>query len=224
MYTVSHSSATNQNKGYIDGNLIGTGAPVSLSTADSPLQIGDWPTAGAHSYGDFAELLAYDGDLNDTQRRQVESYLAYKWLGTGTRSNILPQATVVTFQNDATLDINSLEQTVGGLSGQGKVAIAGGTLTVNSTADSSFAGGISGNGTFVKTGPAKFSMTGPSTFTGTTTVSAGTLEAAAQSLTTNVSVASNANLTINETAGAEYGKIINGAGSFHQDRRWSPDA
>ena len=64
-----------------------------------------------------------------------------------------------------------------------------GVLTVNNEADSAFAGSISGvGGSLVKTGAGKLTLSGQSSFSGTTTVSQGTLEANTASLRSSVAV------------------------------------
>jgi autotransporter-associated beta strand protein len=66
--------------------------------------------------------------------------------------------------------------TVTGLSGSGgSLALSGGTLTVNASADSSFGQIISGAGNLVKSGNSTLTLGGNNTYSGTTTVSAGSL-------------------------------------------------
>ena len=86
--------------------------------------------------------------------------------------------------NDGTFDLAGYSPTVGGLSGSSTGLITSGstgavaTLTVSSDVSSTFAGQIqNGAGTvgLVKSGPGTLTLTGPSTYTGATTVSAGTL-------------------------------------------------
>jgi fibronectin-binding autotransporter adhesin len=86
--------------------------------------------------------------------------------------------------NDGTFDLAGYSPTVGGLSGSSTGLITSGstgavaTLTVSSDVSSTFAGQIqNGAGTvgLVKSGLGTLTLTGPSTYTGATTVSAGTL-------------------------------------------------
>ncbi|VVE07736.1 outer membrane autotransporter [Pandoraea horticolens] len=82
--------------------------------------------------------------------------------------------------NGATLDFSSAgAQTLAGLNGVAgtRVLVGANTLTVNSATDSTYAGQLVGSGAFVKQGAGMLVLNGASTgFTGTTTVSGGTLE------------------------------------------------
>ena len=88
-------------------------------------------------------------------------------------SNVIPDASAVTIQGGATLNLNSYSETIGGLSGAGTVQLGGGTLTVGSgNASSTFSGAFAGGdtGTFAKTG------TGTLTLGSAMNLSAGTLQ------------------------------------------------
>ncbi|MBN8456903.1 MAG: autotransporter-associated beta strand repeat-containing protein [Verrucomicrobia bacterium] len=84
-------------------------------------------------------------------------------------------------------------QTIAGLSGKVKVGLATGsaTLTLDTTADQSCSGVISGAISLVKTGSAIQILTGVNTYTGSTTVSGGTL------VLGNTGAISTGDLTIN---------------------------
>ncbi len=91
----------------------------------------------------------------------------------------IPGISPVLVALSATLDVNATTATVGPLSGAGSVTLGtGGALTVNSIAATTFSGVISGDGSFTKSNSATLTLTGANTFTGTTAVSGGTLEAA----------------------------------------------
>lgn len=83
-----------------------------------------------------------------------------------------------------TFDLFGVNQTVAGVNGYtdhlenttyGTVELGGATLTINSTASSSFGGQFSGGGEIIKTGAETFIITGTNTYGGTTTVADGTL-------------------------------------------------
>jgi autotransporter-associated beta strand protein len=90
----------------------------------------------------------------------------------------LPTATNVTIASGATLDINGVTQQIGSLSGVlgSTVALGSGKLIVSSSASTEFAGSISGTGgSFQKQGSGTLTLSGVNTFTGSTTISGGTL-------------------------------------------------
>ncbi|WP_395383027.1 autotransporter domain-containing protein [Mesorhizobium sp. UC22_110] len=93
----------------------------------------------------------------------------------------------------ASLDLGSLDQIIGTLSGAGSVALGSGNLTVDETSNSTFSGSLSGGGSFTKSGSGKLMLSGTSTYTGQTFVKQGTLSV-------NGSIASSAGITV-ETGG-----------------------
>ncbi|MDP2123934.1 MAG: autotransporter domain-containing protein, partial [Parvibaculum sp.] len=88
----------------------------------------------------------------------------------------LGSATGAVIVNGGTLGLFA-DQTKGNLSGTGgNIALSGGGLTATQTIDQTYAGTFSGGSTFTKAGTAILSLTGDSnSFTGDTTVAAGTL-------------------------------------------------
>jgi len=81
--------------------------------------------------------------------------------------------------NGGIFDLNNFDQTVGDLSGYGRIYAGTGNFTAGGANDTSFIGLITGSGTFTKAGTGTLTMvpstTFPGTFTGTTRVNAGTL-------------------------------------------------
>jgi autotransporter-associated beta strand protein len=87
----------------------------------------------------------------------------------------LPTVGIVTI-NGGTLNIGSNNQSLSVINGiSGSIALGGGTLGYNSTAATSFALPITGNGTLAVQGGGILTLTGTSTFTGTTTVTGSKL-------------------------------------------------
>ena len=76
----------------------------------------------------------------------------------------------------AVLDLGGFDQMVGSLAGGGKVALGAGNLTTGgSGASTSFMGSIAGSGGLSKIGAGAFTLAGNNSYTGPTTVAAGTL-------------------------------------------------
>jgi len=90
------------------------------------------------------------------------------------------------------------------------------TLIFNQTSDDTYSSTISGTGTFEKTGAAQLTLNGACSYTGTTTVSAGTLALGASGSlpsTTSVTVAASATLNLSAVANQTIGDI-SGAGNL----------
>jgi autotransporter-associated beta strand protein len=96
-------------------------------------------------------------------------------------ANRLPPVTAVTLADTAgaTLDLNGNNQTVASLSGGGasggNVTLGAGSLTVAGTGTATYQGVISGMGSLVKSGVGTQTLANANSYSGGTTVSAGTL-------------------------------------------------
>jgi autotransporter-associated beta strand protein len=98
--------------------------------------------------------------------------------------NGIPITSVLTITNSGTsvetFDLNSFNQTLGGLVAGGtaansNVTLGTGTLTINDAGNRTFAGEISGAGNVVKLGSGTWTLAGANTYTGTTSITGGTL-------------------------------------------------
>jgi len=108
------------------------------------------------------------------------SYSGATAVSTGTlragSANAFSANSTFTVASGATLDLASLNQTVGSLAGVGTVTLGSGTLTAGANNSSTtFSGKITGTGGVTKTGTGTLTLTGANTYTGSTTVSAGKL-------------------------------------------------
>jgi autotransporter-associated beta strand protein len=75
-----------------------------------------------------------------------------------------------------TMDLNNKSQSFSAVNGTGgTVALGNGTLGVDGSSDSNFAGSITGNGSLTKDGSGTLALTGNSSYTGATVVSDGLL-------------------------------------------------
>ncbi len=116
-------------------------------------------------------------------------------------SGTLPDASAVVLANvgGATLNLSGNE-TIGSLSGGAvgsAVVLGANTLTVgaDNTSPAAFAGVISGTGSLVKSGTGVLTLSGTNTYTGTTTISAGTLTASVGSALPDASAVTLANVS-----------------------------
>ena len=110
-----------------------------------------------------------------------------------------------TLADTASLTVNSGRLAIGGsdtldsLAGSGGTVdlASGATLTIGNTSSTSYAGSITGSGGFTKVGSGTFTLSAASSYTGTTTVSAGRLSLAAANLLSDSSA-------VTGTAGAVF--------------------
>jgi fibronectin-binding autotransporter adhesin len=115
----------------------------------------------------------------------------------------------------STLDLNGTSQHIGSLDGSGTIKLGAGTLGVTQNVDGTFSGTIMDGGNLTKDGPATLTLTGPSSYTGITTVDAGILSVASSGAlgTSNVTVTSGATLNIADGVALTSPSSINLAGT-----------
>ena len=106
--------------------------------------------------------------------------------GTGTdtvrlqASNQIADSSTVTMNaaGTPTLDLNSFNDTIGSLAGanaSASVSLGSGTLTTGDSTNTTFSGVVSGTGGLTKQGSGTFTVSGANTYSGATSVNAGTL-------------------------------------------------
>ena len=122
----------------------------------------------------------------------------------------MTNATVLTV-NGGTFDLNGFSKTVTNLSGTGgAIALGSGALTVNQTAARTYAGVISGTGSLTKSGTSTLTLTGANSYSGGTTVSAGTLLGNSTSLQGDI--VNNSTVAFNQTVAGTYAGTMSGTG------------
>ena len=169
---------------YIDGSPVGN--QISGEALTDIFSVGG--SSDVNTNQPFARLIDnvyfYQQALTTAQVQQL--YAATGGLGSGAGSSFLPATSPVNI-TAGTLNIQS-PTTIGPLSGGGAVNLGSG-LTINSIANTTYAGAIGGAGGLTKAGPNTLTLTGTTTYTGLTTVSAGWLSlGTAVSLPGNVQV------------------------------------
>ncbi|HEY7089194.1 MAG TPA: LamG-like jellyroll fold domain-containing protein [Tepidisphaeraceae bacterium] len=162
---------------YVDGNL------QPLSAGNSSFAV---PDIGAVvRLGISTNTVPADGTVNyngllDDVRFYNQSLSAAQILALYQGQTVapLPTTTNVSIAAGATLDVNGMVQQIGSLSGPAgsAVALGSGQLTVSSASNSQFAGTITGVvGSIVKAGAGALTLGGTNSYTGGTTVNAGSL-------------------------------------------------
>nr|MBA3936178.1 autotransporter-associated beta strand repeat-containing protein [Planctomycetota bacterium] len=149
----------------------------------------------------------------------VNTYTGATTVSVGTLTNgaagVIADTSAVTVASGATWNLASFNETVGSLAGAGNITLGSATLTCGGDATSTtLSGVISGTGAVAKAGAGTWTLSGANTYTGTTTVSVGTVANGAAGViadTSAVTVASGATWNLanfNETVGS-----LAGAGS-----------
>lgn len=208
------------------GKLLLTGSMSSdvAVASGATLQIGDGGTEGALTGDlaiagtaifnrsddyDFGGDITGSGELVKLGASRLTLSGQYGFTGATTvqggsvRILHLPQTAEVQVDNGV-LDLSGLTQTITNLSGgaTGEVDIDGGALTVNQSGSTTFAGAITGSGSFTITGGGVFELTGANTYTGPTTVGAGKLKVNG-SVTSDVTVGASGALGGSGTIGGD---------------------
>jgi len=90
-------------------------------------------------------------------------------------AGVIPNGSAVTVSSGGTLDLNNFNETVATVSSTGSVKLGSATLTLAAPAGESFGGVISGTGNVVKSGSGDWTITAVNTYSGNTTLNAGTV-------------------------------------------------
>ncbi len=167
-----------------DGGTLHTTATLSSARAIALAANGGTVSTAADTTTTLSGVLSGAGALTKTGAGTLaltatNTYSGATTVSAGTlragAANSFSAASAHTVASGATLDLAGFNQTLAGLSGAGSVALGSAALTVNSTADSTFSGVISGTGALTKSGSAALTLAGDSTYSGGTTIAAGTL-------------------------------------------------
>ena len=209
----------------LSGNLVSTagtntyGGAVS-GTGAVTLTTGSLTLSGASANTYTGTTTVQDGTLALAKTGGVTAIAGGLTVGdsTGAASSAIVQlgaanqigdTVAVTLNADGRLDLNNYSDTIGSLassSSAANVQLGSGTLTTGgSNASTTFAGTVAGTGGLTKAGTGTLTLTGANTYTGTTTVAAGTLALGASNR-----IADTSNLTLG------YGSTLQLGGAFSE--------
>lgn len=204
---------------------IGAGKTLTLDVA----QHAEWDFSGVIS-GVGSKLVKDGLGTQILSGEQISTYSGGTWINAGTlkatAANVLPTSGAVTIADGGVLSVGA-DQTIGSLSGSSgsrvkfEEEVASFSppdfkLTVNGSMSTTFAGTISGDGSLVKDGSGKLTLTGTNTYNGSTTISGGTLQlgngGSNGSIATDVDVADGATLAFHPNADTDFHNLISGEG------------
>ncbi len=186
------------------GTLILTGA--NTFTGGTTISAGRLQVSAGTITGDIVDFaaLTFNQTVDQTFPGVISGTGTFQKVGAGTL--ILTGAN--TFSGGTTISAGTLQVSAGNITGD---IVDSAALTFNQTSDQTFAGNITGVGTFQKTGAGTLILTGANTFTGGTTISAGTLQVSANTISGNI--VDNAVLIFNQSSPGTFTGIISGSGS-----------
>ena len=126
------------------------GGTSKTGSAELQAAIGWYKESARHFDGDYCEILCFDRVLSESETRDVENYLAEKWLGqavheTVERDGHLSAGTTLRVAAGASLDLNGCSVTVARLEGSGTITNSSAVAaTVTVTGGASFNGVVGG--------------------------------------------------------------------------------
>lgn len=183
----------------------------------------------ASGSGNYTGIISGTGnvDINNTPGAtgtivfsSAQTYTGTTTVRSGTLSlntaGALNPSGTLTINPTATFNIASTTSgtTIGNLTGSGFVNLGTKTLTLGtSTAVTTYSGVIQGTGNVIKQGTGLLNLTGNNTFTGSTTISDGTLQINTSALVGNIT--NNSTLSIKQNTTGTYSGIISGTGTVN---------
>ncbi|SAL01313.1 outer membrane autotransporter [Caballeronia calidae] len=186
---------------------------------DMDVVLADQPANAAANWDGRTLTKAGQGTL---QLSKTNTYTGATSVTGGTLAagapDVIANSARLTIASGATFDLRGFDQRVNDLDGAGSIALGGAALTVHSDADSVFGGVIGGAGGLGKTGTAALTLVGDNTFTGPTTIAAGTLRLGAGGTTGSVpgDIADDGVLVFDRADALVYRGTISGAGDVVQ--------
>ncbi|MCU1386589.1 MAG: hypothetical protein JWL71_5286, partial [Acidobacteria bacterium] len=161
------------------GDFINTGTMGSLQSLGGTAENSGTINGFAQNFASFTSTGIINGDIGNfgtaALEGQANGQISNQGGATVTLTGTLTGLTAYQGAGGSTIDLAGFDTTAGGVSGAGDVLLGGATLTIAAANPFTFSGVISGSGNLVKTGTDTQTLSGINSYTGTTTISGGTL-------------------------------------------------
>lgn len=189
----------------LTGELIAGGNNASTSLSGSVSGAGRLVKTGAGT-------LVLSGANTNAGGIEVDQGIVDLWGG-----QALADFATLSVANGALARVMSNE-TVGGISGNGTIAVGANTITIAGGGLSDFGGVLTGTGSLVKSGAGRLVLSGANTFAGSVQIDAGTIEIGDGGTTGSISSAStitnDATLVVNRSNDVVLSNLIAGSGTL----------
>ncbi|KLD64106.1 hypothetical protein Y882_08475 [Dyella japonica DSM 16301] len=196
-----------------------TGQPLTTTTADTIVRVGDGTGAGAAMTATIGSVIQGSGGIDKTDLGTLvlsgaNTYTGGTTVASGTLSiasnaNLGNAAGALTFNGGTLL-------TTAGLASARTVNLAGSGTIDNGGNSDTFSSVIGGSGALTSAGAGTLILSADNTYTGGTTISAGTLQLGSGGTTGNVvgNVVDNGSLVFNHSNALTYAGVISGSGTM----------
>jgi outer membrane autotransporter protein len=203
---------------FLNGGTLAVGADANLGSTAGPLTFNTGTLESTRSFtsgrnitinatgGTFGGTFQVDGVTNTTTLNgNITGGGALAKTGAGN----LTLTGINTYTGGTTITAGTLKGNTTSIKGS---ILNNGTLVFDQAANSTFGGNISGTGSFTKLNAGNLTLTGTNTYSGGTTITAGTLTGNTTSLKGNI--LNNAALVFNQTANGTFGGNVSGGGTL----------
>jgi outer membrane autotransporter protein len=210
--------------GAVNGDTLALGGATNASFDASSLVAaasGSSPTTQYAGFNTLSKTGASTWTLTGVNTFTGTTNVVQGTLQAG-NANAFSAASAVSVAGNATLDLNSFNQTIASLAGAGNVTLGNATLTTGGdNSSTTFDGVISGaGGSLTKTGNGTFILTGANSYSGNTTISAGILQVGAGGASGALgagAVIDDAALVFQRSDALTVANVISGSGNIVQN-------